>query len=266
MRKLLNCFTRGEVVFATMIDQSLRCRISDAVTQALRPLPTVFAGWEGGSAAFGAVDAYSDIDLEYIVADDAAFGDLYAIAERAIEAVSPITASHTPLRGQYYKLKDGDDFFLVDLIFFRAGEPDHHLDIERHGEKLPLFDKGDWLRAKPLDEGALAVQRDRRYRELQTWFPMSQVFVRKAILRGQHVEAISAFWAYTLKPLADLLRMRYCPARWDFGVRYLDRDLPPAVYDQVRDLALVSNLRDLDVKLARATVWGAALLRELESL
>ena len=30
-----------------MIDQSLRCRISDAVTQALRPLPTVFAGWEG---------------------------------------------------------------------------------------------------------------------------------------------------------------------------------------------------------------------------
>ena len=156
-----------------MIYQSLRCRISDAVTQALRPLPTVFAGWEGGSAAFGAVDAYSDIDLEYIVADDATFGDLYAIAERAIEAVSPITASHTPLRGRYYKLKDGGDFFLVDLIFFRAGEPDHEFEIERHGEKLPLFDKGDWLRAKPLDEGALAVQRDRRYRELQTWFTIS---------------------------------------------------------------------------------------------
>jgi hypothetical protein len=49
-------------------------------------------------------------------------------------------------------------------------------------------------------------------------------------------------------------------------VRYLDRDLPPAAYEQVRDLALVSNLRDLDVKLARATAWGAALLRELESM
>ena len=248
-----------------MIDHALRGRISDAVTQALRPLPTVFAGWEGGSAAFGAVDAYSDIDLEYLVADDASFDDLYALAERAIEAVSPITASHTPLKGRYYKLKDGGDFLLVDLIFFRVGDPDHHLDIERHGEKVPLFDKGDWLRPKPLDEGALAVRRDRRYRELQTWFPMSQVFVRKAILRGQHVEAVNAFWACTLKPLADLLRMRYCPVRWDFGVRYLDRDLPPAVYDQVRDLALVSDLGDLEVKLARATAWGAALLRELES-
>lgn len=249
-----------------MIDQSLRDRISDAVTEALRPLPTVFAGWEGGSAAFGAVDAYSDIDLEYIVADDAAFDDLYALAERAIEAVSPITASHTPLKGRYYKLKDGGDFLLVDLIFHRAADPDDYLDIERHGKRLPFFDKGNWLRPNPLDTGALAVQRNRRYRELQTWFPMSQVFVRKAILRGQHVEAVNAFWACTLKPLADLLRLRYCPTRWDFGVRYLDRDLPPAVYDQVRDLALVTDLADLEVKLARATTWGAALLRELESM
>jgi hypothetical protein len=248
-----------------MIDQPLRDRISSAVTEALRPLPTVFAGWEGGSAAFGAVDAYSDIDLEYIVADDASFDDLYAVAERAIEAVSPITAGHTPLQGRYYKLKDGGDFLLVDLVFLRAGDPDHQLDIERHGERVPLFDKANWLQPNPLDTAALAVQRDRRYRELQTWFPMSQVFVRKAILRGQHVEAVNAFWACTLKPLADLLRMRYCPTRWDFGVRYLDRDLPPAVYDQVRDLALVRDLADLEVKLAKATAWGTALLRELES-
>lgn len=247
-----------------MIDHSLRDRISSAVTEALRPLPAVLAGWEGGSAAFGAVDAYSDIDLEFLVADDASFELLYASAERAIETVSPITASHTPLKGRYYKLKDGGDFLLVDLILFRVGDPDHHLEVERHGDKLPLFDKGDWLRRRLLDEGALALKRDERYRELQTWFPMSQVFVRKAILRGQHVEAVNAFWACTLKPLAELLRMRYCPVRWDFGVRYLDRDLPPAVYGQVQDLAFVRDFGDLETKLARATAWGAALLRELE--
>jgi hypothetical protein len=93
---------------------------------------------------------------------------------------------------------------------------------------------------------------------------MSQVFVRKAILRGQHVEAVNAFWACTLKPLAELLRMRYCPLRWDFGVRYLDRDLPPAVYDRARDLAFVQDLGDLEEKLERATAWGTELLRELE--
>ncbi len=247
-----------------MIDHSLRDRISSAVTEALKPLPAVFAGWQGGSAAFGAVDGYSDIDLEYLVADDASFELLYASAEQALETVSSITASHTPLRGRYYKLKDGGEFLLVDLIFVRVGEPDHELEVERHGDRLPLFDKGDWLRPRPLDEGALAIKRDKRCRELQTWFPMSQVFVRKAILRGQHVEAVNAFWAYTLKPLAELLRMRYCPARWDFGVRYLDRDLPPAVYGPVQDLAFVRDLGDLEAKLAKATAWGAALLQELE--
>ena len=80
---------------------------------------------------------------------------------------------------------------MVDLIFFRVGGADHYLEVKRHGDKLPLFDKGGWLRRNPLAEGEVALKQDERYRELQTWFPMSQVFVRKAILRGQHVEAVT---------------------------------------------------------------------------
>jgi hypothetical protein len=50
------------------IDHALRARISDALCRVLEPLPEVLAGWEGGSAAFGALDGYSDIDLNYLVA------------------------------------------------------------------------------------------------------------------------------------------------------------------------------------------------------
>lgn len=228
-------------------------------------MPVVLAGWEGGSAAFDRIDAYSDIDLEYLVTDDASFDDLYASAERALETVSPILASHTPLLGRYYRLKDADEFLLVDLVFLRVGNPDRRAETERHGTKRALFDKGTWLRPTPLDEGALAIGRARRLGELKTWFPMSQVFVRKAILRGQHVEAVQAYWACTLRPLADMLRMRYAPARWDFGMRYLDRDLPANVYGRVRELALVTDLEDLEIKRARASAWGTELLRELAS-
>jgi predicted nucleotidyltransferase len=249
-----------------LMNRSLRDRISRAVSEALIPLPVVFAGWEGGSAAFGALDGFSDIDLTYLVADEVPFELLYGSAEKALETVSPIMVSHTVPLGRYYKLKDGGEFLFVDLIFLRVGEPDHFLEVERHGHIVPLFDKGDWLRPRPLDEEALAAKRDKRFRELQIWFPVSQSFVRKAILRGQHAEAVTAFWAYTMRPLADLLRMRYCPVRWDFGMRYLDRDLPPAVCNQVRDLAFTRDLKDLEAKLASATVWGAALLRELESV
>ena len=249
----------------TVVDKSLRNRISNAITEALRPLPIVFAGWEGGSAAFGGVDEYSDIDLTYLVADDASFELLYASAEHALETVSSITGSHDAPPGRYYMLKDGGEFLLVDLSFLLAGAPHHYLEVERHGRIVPLFDKGNWLRSRPLDDEALASKRMKRFRELQDWFIPSQCFPRKAILRGQHAEAMNAYWMTTIRPLAELLRMRYCPVRWDFGMRYLDRDLPPALYDRIRDLAFVQDIDDLEAKLSLATAWGAALLRELGS-
>jgi hypothetical protein len=246
-----------------VIDRTLRDQIADAACRALQPLPEVLAGWEGGSAAFDALDAYSDIDLTFLVTDAVSFDRLYAATEDALQTVSPITASHLFGNGRYYKLKAGGDYLMVDLCFLRAGAPDHFLEVERHGRTRPLFDKEDWLRPRVLDEPALASARDKRFRELQVWFPMSQSFVRKAIFRGHDIEALNSFWAATIKPLAELLRMRYCPARWDFGVRYLYRDLPPAVYAEVRDLVWVRDLNDLEVKLDRAGAWAEALLREL---
>ena len=245
--------------------QGFRDLIATRVSAALQPIPGVLAGWEGGSAAFGAVDAYSDIDLTYLVDDNASLESLYAAAEKALESVSPIVASHRPARGRYYSLRDGGEFFLVDLIFVRVGDDEDFLDPERHGRIIPLFDKKDWLQPKPRNAAALDIKRDRRFRELQTWFPMSQIFVRKAILRGQHVEALNAYWICTLKPLAELLRMRHCPVRWDFGVRYLEQDLPTDICDRLRELAFVTDDEDLQTKFDISTGWGLALLQELAS-
>ena len=49
----------------------LRDQISGAVSRALEPLSDALAGWEGGSAAFGLIDNYSDIDLFFLVNDNA---------------------------------------------------------------------------------------------------------------------------------------------------------------------------------------------------
>ena len=250
---------------AVEIDHALRARISDAVCRVLQPLPEVLAGWESGSAAFDALDGYSDIDLNYLVADNADVDRLYGLAEQSLSTISPITGSYIPARGRYYQLKDAGEFLLVDLSFFQVDAAEEFLQVERHGTPAPLFDKGNWLRPRPLDQEALAARRAKRYLELQTWFPMSQGFVWKAIRRGRQVEAVGAFWAYTLRPLAELLRLRYCPIRLDFGTRYLDRDLPPDAYGRFRDVTFVHDLEDLEAKLATASAWGCALVSELGS-
>jgi hypothetical protein len=244
--------------------ESLRDRISGAVSNALLPLPHVLAGWEGGSAAFSASDDYSDIDLNYLVDDAISFDVLYAAAEEALSLISPIILNHAAPPGRYFQLQNAGAFLLVDLCFFRLGSRDHCLDVRRHGHPVKLFDKGEWLRERPLSDTAITAAIANRREELHRWFPASQAFVHKAMLRGHDVEAIAAFWAYTLKPLVELLRMRYCPARWDFGLRYLDRDLPPDIYQHVRELMFVRDVADLTIKFADAAAWGQQILDDAQ--
>ena len=93
---------------------------------------------------------------------------------------------------------------------------------------------------------------------------MSQSFVQKAILRDRKIEALAAYWGYTLKPLVEILRIRYCPYRWDFGIRYLEQDLPGAVYKELCSLMYVGESDELAEHLSKATSWAEQLLRELE--
>jgi len=243
---------------------NLRDRITDAVCKALLPLPHVLAGWEGGSAAFDLVDEYSDIDLNFLLDDAALVDPLYAVVESALDTVSPISASHSAPPGRYYKLSDGGDFLLVDVCIFQSRSFSECLDVERHGKIRPLFDKGRWLRSDTSSVVSQLSARAKRRDDLEEWFSVSQNFVRKAIIRGHEVEALAAFWGYTLKPLVELLRMRYCPARWDFGMRYLQRDLPRPVYDELRDIMFVGEFVDLAEQVAKAVEWGERLLRESE--
>lgn len=244
-------------------DNTLRDRITEVVSNALQPLPHVLAGWESGSVAFDRADEYSDIDLNFLLDDTLPVGPLFAVVESALETVSPVAASHSEPPGRYFKLKDVGDFLLVDVCLYRTDNFKERLDSERHGRIRPLFDKGQWLRSDDSARVSQDARRARRLDELKAWFSVSQTFVRKVILRGQEVEALAAFWGYTLKPLVELLRMRHCPPRWDFGMRYLDRDLPGPVYDELRGMMFVEDFDNLAENLAKATAWGEQLLREL---
>ncbi len=64
-----------------------------------------------------------------------------------------------------------------------------------------------------------------------------------------------------MNPLVRLLRIQHCPARHDFGLRYLGTDLPPGYAARVTALLPGPGLADR----ARATfAWQDELLAELE--
>ena len=245
-------------------DADLRSRIRACVCAGVTPLDGVLAGWESGSVAFDREDAYSDIDLNLLLDDGCATDAVFDVVATALESVSPVVGSHSSPPGRYFTLRDVGDYLLVDVCLYRRAEVAERLDAARHGKVKPLFDKGDWLKTDAdAVRAAQVAARAQRLAEHRAWFTTSQGFVRKAIRRDRDIDGLASYWAYTAQPLVELLRMQHCPARWDFGMRYLEQDVPAAVYAELRDVLFVGDPEELPLKHAAAVAWAERLLNEL---
>ena len=241
-----------------------------ALRAALEPLPGVLAVWEGGSAAFGRADAWSDLDL-YVLADDEAVEAALEAAVQALGALSPFAAcrrlpeptwhGHTQI---FCRLHEAPEHMVVDLVVLHRSVPERFLEEERHGVPLVWFDRTGEIRPLPLDREAFAAGVARRLEGLRAEFALFQGFVRAEMARGDAMAALGAFRAYTLRPLLEVVRMRHCPERYDYGPKYSRWDLPPEVTARLERLFFVPDLAGLPRRHAEAEAWFAATVAALE--
>jgi len=68
---------------------TMRTRILETILTALEPADFVLALWQGGSAAHGYTDEWSDLDLEAMVEDNRV-QETFDILENALETIAPI--------------------------------------------------------------------------------------------------------------------------------------------------------------------------------
>ncbi|MBK8206192.1 MAG: hypothetical protein IPK87_05260 [Planctomycetes bacterium] len=232
--------------------------IIDCCVQALQPLSPVRAAFLGGSEAFGRADQWSDIDLVSVGPQDQA-DDVFAALEERLQALSPIVlklvmppSSLWPeLSQRFYRLRDTDEFLMIDFCQVTPGQLTTFLEPARHGTPVVLFDHDGLIKPVPLES-----DHDERMHTRLAWhraaFPMFQNLARKAVLRGDLVEAIAVYHSHTLRPLVDVLRMLHCPVRFDYGFRYTSYDLPAQVTANLRELMWPQDGQDLLAKLERA--------------
>lgn len=233
----------------------------DTLQAALAPLPEALAAWEGGSAAFGADDAMSDVDLAVIARADG-IEAVFAAAEAALERLAPIALRyHVPeptwhgFSQRFYLLRGASPFHLIDLSVQREDASDHFLAPERHGQAKVWFDRGAHTQAPAPDEAGRDARLRARVPVLASWFELTQPIVEKEALRGRPLDALNFYQGLTLRPLVELLRIVHCPWRHDFGLRYLQRDLPAEVHARLEPLAFVRDLEDLKAKHRQASAW-----------
>ncbi|NMG06599.1 hypothetical protein [Brasilonema sp. UFV-L1] len=105
-----------------------------------------------------------------------------------------------------------------------------------------------------------------RFEQLKTMFDFLQIFVKKEINRGHLAQAIVNYQSYTLRHLVELLGMIYRPYRYDFSMKYFNRDFPPEIVARVEPLFCVTDLADLAKKQQLAEEMFAETLPQVEAI
>jgi predicted nucleotidyltransferase len=247
-----------------------RSQLVGALQQALLVIDAVDAAWEGGSAAFGGEDALSDVDAVAVVADDA-IDTTFAHVQAALQALSPIALRYdvpntAGFAQKFYRLRDGGEFLVVDLVLLRRSDPLLFREVELHGHGRTWFDRRAILVDAHLDAEQDIAQARARVPVLAASFAMFQHIVTKERLRGHAVDALVFYQSMTWRPLVEALRLLHDPPRRVFGPRYLTRDLPPEVCRRIEALAYVRDLDDLETKHEQALHWFEACIERLQRL
>jgi predicted nucleotidyltransferase len=244
-----------------------RASIIEHLANTLQGRQAVRAAWLAGSAAFNRLDELSDIDLMLLV-EDGAVEAVIEVLDRAIEELGGSTqrfrVPQPTFHGHeqvFYQLSNAPPTLLVDVLVMALSKPGRFLERERHGTPIVLFDRDGLAVATPLDRAEHEQKIRTRLAALRAKFPLFQVFVTKAVARGNAPEAAHFYLNFTLVPLVELLRIRHCPDRFDYGLRYIHADLPADVAELVARLAIPGSLQEL----GRAQREAAAMFEHISA-
>lgn len=231
--------------------------------------PDILLAWVGGSAATGGWDEWSDLDVEVLCTP----GETSAVYDRLLKlARARFPIDHVwelPLamwpdgRQCFINLQHRAGALLeptriVDLHLSDCTDAHRHVDVRRHGTPVVLLDPEGRLVLQHDDQAAIdeavaeAVEQARQRRGTAEWL------VNRAIARDQMPEAVELYLRFGLGVVVRLLRVRHCPWRHDFGLRYLHTDLPAGAAERVT--ALLPGSAPLPALSSACFAWMDELL------
>ena len=228
--------------------------------------PDVLVVWIGGSAATGGYDEWSDLDVDVLVTPgthDAAYERLRERigADFDVDHVWELPREVWPDGRQCFvnhQARPGlleEPTRIVDLHLSSLSDAHRHVDVRRHGTPIVVHDPEGLLVLRHDDEEgtgraiAAAVDQVRQRRGTGEWL------VNRALARGHLAEAVDLYLRFALGPLVRLLRVEHCPWRHDYGLRYLDADLPADVAGRLAALVPGAGDGDLRAQSTACFAW-----------
>ena len=240
------------------------------LTDAARSAPEILALWEGGSAAFGRLDALSDADLHVVVTPGK--------VERAITTMRSVLSDRWSIAREYQRRTDAGDaeFFwqldgvpplnFVDMVFSECPEEGVSIDRGEHPSPLVHADKCGCIAMKSESADERRARLQKRVRHIAEFhWDLKIDLVHKHIQRGNTLHAFDAYQTRLIRPLVELLRIKHCPERISHHLAYVQWDLPTEITARLEPLVMVSTLSNLEKSLPIVDEWTRNLLLELST-
>jgi hypothetical protein len=233
--------------------------------------PDVRVVFVGGSAVTGGYDDHSDLDVEVLATPGEAVATYRRLLDGAVRDFEVHQVWELPDatwpggRQAFLNLTpDASDMSrptrIVDLHVSDLADEHRLIDERRHGVPHVVHDPDGLVELRHDDETAMALARAEAVEQAAARRPTAQWLVNRAIARGDAVEANAFHFGYGVNPLVRLLRIKHCPARHDFGLRYLRTDLPPGYAERVAGLL---DGGDLQARADATFAWQDEVLSEL---
>ena len=252
-----------------MDTEGFRELLRNRIVELAEDTDRVLAVWEGGSAATGYLDRYSDLDLYVVVEDEYVeeffrlFQDLlrknYGITH-TLRIPEPAWHGHSQC---FYFLQRCPEFFYVDLLVQKLSSGNRFLETDRHGEPEIWLDRKDIISPKSTSNEVVTERIGDYLSKQDSILLLAVTEIRKQLARGAMIDAASQYNRFVAARLAGLLNIKYRPSRLDFGLRYADRAYPEEAVSRLKELLTYSDMKELEDRLEKALLWARELLEEM---
>jgi len=113
-----------------------------------------------------------------------------------------------------------------------------------------FFDDKGLIRPHSVNKVEWQARLENRTKELEDALPIYVLQVLKPLDRHQYSEAFAFYYHGLLRKLVELMGIRYRPYRYDFELRYLERDFP-----EKEQTSIHAYMKYLDPDDLRTKVW-----------
>lgn len=152
-------------------------------------------------------------------------------------------------------------------IYFHEGAPKHFIAdvgvlpesaretlrermvVERHGKPVVHFDHKGLIKPHPVNKAEWQARLENRAKQLEDALPIYILQVLKPLDRHHYTEAFGFYYHGLLRRLVELLGIRYRPYRYDFELRYLERDFPQKEQASIHEYMKYVDPDDLRTKV-----------------